>query len=213
MEMLVASRNGTKTLTARFDTHPDGTLWYNNMPLIDGESPEARELGKDKLVELVKTRRFIEIPAGCFAKMGLNPSGLLVQRYAEIETEQEAKSKAYLAEHPEVMERAEIDKLLARGRKINDDWSEEADTGKGFSFIAEAEERLKAWRAMYPEAAREEDARELEAQADHEEDIARGALVYDADGDISREEQVNRHREGMAKAANLRVRAAEIRRG
>ena len=69
---------------------------------------------------------------------------------------------------------------------------------------------MEAWRAKYPAEARKEESARLIAQAEHEEDLAAGALVYDADGWIGPEEQQRRHDEAMAKAQELRAKAAEL---
>lgn len=72
---------------------------------------------------------------------------------------------------------------------------------------AKADARLKEWRDKYPEEARKEDARQLIAQAEKQESLAKGALVYDADGSISSEEQTKRHDEFMDKAKEYRKQA------
>lgn len=187
----------------------DGSLQNKGVPLIDGKAPESIALGP-KLLELVKAKKYSEIPAGCFAHVGQNPSGLLVVDY---EAKQKAECDQYLTQHPETVERNEIAKLFARGHKINNDWDEEADTGKGFILIAEAEQRLAAWRIKYPDAAREEAAQELEARAGYEDELAIGAMTYDADGWLSSADQQKRRDEFRAKAGALRAKAAEIRRG
>ena len=66
------------------------------------------------------------------------------------------------------------------------------------------------WRAQYPAEARKEESARLIAQAEHEEDLAARALIYDGDGWIGPEEQQKRHDERIAKAQELRAKAAEL---
>jgi len=107
-------------------------------------------------------------------------------------------------------ERAAISKLYDHSyRSLNSDLDED-NVPRGYSLRAEADRRLKAWKAQYPAEARKEESARLIAQAEHEEDLAAGALVYDADGWIGPEERQKRHDERMTKAQELRAKAAGL---
>ena len=107
-------------------------------------------------------------------------------------------------------EREAIDKLYARSYQSLHSDLDGDNISRGYSLRAEADRRLKAWRAKYPAEAREEKAAGLIAQAEHEEDLAAGALVYDADGWGGPDEQQKRHDEMMARARELRAKAAGL---
>lgn len=199
------SRGGEVKMSVMLDTHADGTLWSitkPSMPLLDSEAEGFRALGKDAIVALIKADKYNEIPADCFARVGVSASGLEVKSYDEI------RAKARAAMTPAQIERERINGLYAKARARRD---ADDDTSDYYRLSSQADAALKAWRETYPKDAAQERAASLEAQADHEEDIARGALLYDADGDIDAAGQQARHDEHMAKAADLRRQAAELR--
>jgi hypothetical protein len=69
--------------------------------------------------------------------------------------------------------------------------------GAYFPAKAKAQAALKAWQEKHPREAALEHARRLREEAGHLRDKARGALAYDADGWLSREDQQKRHNELM----------------
>lgn len=77
-------------------------------------------------------------------------------------------------------------------------------------MLAEADIALKAWREKYPAAAAREQVATLHSKADHHDSLAAGALVYDADGWLSTEEQERRAAGYKVKAAELRAEADKI---
>jgi len=68
---------------------------------------------------------------------------------------------------------------------------------------AEARERMVAWREKYSEAAKAEDRSNALTKAADLRSKAVGALTYDADGWISREEQKKRHDEFIREAEEI----------
>lgn len=114
---------------------------------------------------------------------------------------------ARVAALPENIERRAIDEMLERADRLENSPSEDNVSGP-LRLRAEAERRFEAWKAKYPEAAAREMAADLLAEADHEDELALGALTYDADGWLSREDQEARAAEHRAKAAALRAKAA-----
>lgn len=117
--------------------------------------------------------------------------------------EAEAQQKAAC---PEWRERRRVTQMFRRAERLKD------YPGDYFPALAEAEKALAAWGEKYPAAAREEDALHWEAKAGHEDEMASGALVYDADGWLSSDDQNRRSEEHKAKAAEYRQKAAELRR-
>jgi len=79
-----------------------------------------------------------------------------------------------------------------------------------FRLRTEADQRLAAWRAKYPRAAAAEHAAELQSQADHAEQMAAGAMVYDCDGSLGQDDQEQRATNYRIKAANLRAEAERM---
>ena len=94
---LIVVRNGAVGLRLpNPDIRADGSIWYQNAPLLDGESPEFRAAGKDAILAKIRAKDFASIPGGCFAKCGENPSGLLVittEEWDEHPVNAEAKAK------------------------------------------------------------------------------------------------------------------------
>lgn len=63
---------------------------------------------------------------------------------------------------------------------------------------------------MTESAAAKERAKNLKAKADHERSLAIGALTYDMDGWLNREEQQKRHDEFKANAMKMEREAENI---
>lgn len=197
-------RNGEIKMVHPFEVRANGTLWSKGMPLLDSEAADFIALGKEKILELAHAKRWADIPDGCFARVGLNPSGLLVEDL------QAAREAAEAARTPAQKERRRISEMYYRADRLANSASENNVAGP-MIIRAEADAALAKWRKDYPDEAREEDARKIDAQADREEELAAGALLYDADGSISDDEQQKRHDEHMAKASELRAKAAAMR--
>lgn len=179
----------------------------NGERVIDGELADAE--GVD-VRALAKARQWSQIPRKYWLRLGTSPSGALVIDAKTWEREQSAAREAAMTP----ADRAWRDQVTPCER--------EADAAHRASYcdparICLAESALRSaianWRAAYPEAARAHDARSLDSQAEHEEELAVGALTYDADGWIGHDEQQRRHDEHMAKAAHLRAMATELRGG
>ncbi len=85
---VVALRNGVEKMRLNVDIHGDGTVWSHGFPLLDGEAPGFLALGHDKVVAASKAKRFSEIPADCFCRLGTNAGGL------EVVTSEQADARA-----------------------------------------------------------------------------------------------------------------------
>ncbi len=105
---------------------------------------------------------------------------------------------------PANVERRRIDAMYAKAERLVD------YPGEYYGLLADAEAALKAWTAKYPAAAAKERANDLRAKADRQDSLAAGALVYDADGWLSSEEQERRAAEFKVRAAELRAEADRI---
>jgi hypothetical protein len=111
---------------------------------------------------------------------------------------------------PAQIERNRIEGLYAQARR-RADAEDDNNVMDSIRLGSQADAALAKWRKDYPAEAKKEEADGLDAQADHEDDLALGALTYDADGDISPTEQQARHDEYKTKAKALRAKAAELR--
>jgi len=214
MKTVVAIRNGKETLRAQAEER-NGILRSGDNILLNADLVAASGLGREYVMREIKAHRITPQIEALGMRLGDNGNGLVCRWEADIIAEQRAEAKkAYEALPAEVREakeeRAAISELYARsGKALNHDLDED-NVSRGYSLRAEADRRLKAWRAQYPAEARKERAASLVAQAEHEEDLAAGALVYDADGWIGPEERQERHDDMMAKARMLRAGAAEL---
>ncbi|HEU4754300.1 MAG TPA: hypothetical protein VFU47_14415, partial [Armatimonadota bacterium] len=97
---------------------------------------------------------------------------------------------------PANVERRRISDLVERSRRAYNrgEWAE------SIQLEMDAEEALKAWEVRFPEAAKREERFDLLTRASELESKAVGALVYDADGWLSREDQEQRAAEFRAQA-------------
>lgn len=195
----------------RLEVHADGTLWSvgkPSIPVIDGSAPESLAIGTTKIAELCRAGKFNEIPSACFAHIGLNPSGLVVENFDDIRKIEMANIEANLA--PAQRERQRINELFYKASK-----RENAPDGDNIvdaiKLRREARDALAKWRIDYPDEAILEKADDLDEKAAEQEQHAKGALTYDCDGSFTAEYQQKRHDEFMAKAADYRAEAAKLR--
>lgn len=82
--------------------------------------------------------------------------------------------------------------------------------GEYFPALHRADEAYREWAQTHPEQALEEYIAELTGQAEHEDELASGALVYDADGSLSSDEQEGRAAEHRTKAQAIRKRIKQL---
>lgn len=181
----------------------DKTVWIKGMPLLDSQSDGAKEIGLDKLTDLAKAHDYANIPADAFAKIGLNPSGLLVIE----QNEYLAQTKA--ARTPAQKERDRIASLYAKAR-ARYNACDDCNVSDYYRIKGQADAALTKWREDYPDEAKEERRAELMSDAADLRNKAIGALTYDADGWISREEQQKRHDEFITQAEALEAKANNL---
>lgn len=115
-----------------------------------------------------------------------------------------------VANLPENRDRREIEELYEKAYRIEHSSSED-NVMVPAQLRALARQKMAEWREKYQDAARDEDARELLSKASDLRSKAVGALVYDADGWISRGEQQKRHDEYIKEAEELEARARAIK--
>jgi hypothetical protein len=203
MKLYLIIRDGEVKQVQPLELQSDGTLLKGTNPLLDSLSTGFIAMGKDKLVALVSAKKYSEIPADCYAHIGVNPSGL------EVISQDDYKSRTLAARTPAQIERQRISALYAKANQRNnaDDDNNVVDYMR---IKRTADAALAQWRDDYPTDAKAEKADEIESKADHIDELAAGALTYDADGSIDSTEQQARHDEYKAKAVELRVQASEL---
>ena len=214
MKTVVAIRNGKETLRAQAEER-NSILRSGNNILLNADLVAASGLGREYVMREIKAHRITPQIEALGMRLGDNGNGLICRWLDDITAEQQAEAKKEYDALPAAVraakeERAAIDKLYARSYQALHSDMDEDNISRGYSLRAKADRRLEAWRAQYPAEARKEESARLIAQAEHEEDLARGALVYDADGWLGPEEQQKRHDERMAKAQELRAKAAGL---
>lgn len=107
---------------------------------------------------------------------------------------------------PENVERRKIDELFYEADKI--ERSNRDDNVSTPMMLREKANRLLAeWNIKYPDAKNREESNRLKNKAKEKRRLANGALLYDADGSISREEQKTRHDNLIKEAENLENKA------
>ena len=214
MKTVIAMRNGKETLRAQAEER-NGILRSESHILLNADLVAKSGLGKDYIIGEVRVGRITPQIEALGMRLGDNGNGLICRWLDDIVAEQQAEAKrAYDAlpaeERAAREERAAISKLYAQSHQALNYDQDGENVSHGYSLRAKADRQLKAWRAQYPAEARKEEAGKLIAQAEHEEDLAAKALTYDADGWLDLEEQQKRHDERIAKAQELRAKAAEL---
>jgi len=219
MKTVVATRNGEETLRTQAEER-NGALYSGGKILLNPDLVEISGLSKNFIFRERRMHQNSPQIAALGMRLGDNGNGLvcrwldapIAEQQAEAKKECDALPNEALPDEEQAAkeERAEISKLYVRSSQaLNFDLDGE-NVSRGYSLRAKADRRLEAWRAQYPAEARKEEAGRLIAQAEHEEDLAAGALVYDADGWEGPDEQQKRHDEMMARARELRAKAAGL---
>jgi hypothetical protein len=144
------------------------------------------------------------VPSAVLPKSAKVPIDQAINRHqtqlAQLETERNK---------PSTKERNEIFRLYSEAERIAESGRENNVT-EPIRLRARADKMLREWRERYPIEARKERQRELIEKAEHQEELAKGALIYDADGWISSAEQQKRHDDFIAKANELRRQSKEL---
>jgi hypothetical protein len=213
MRLVQVTRNGEIKLTVPAEVR-NGILRHHDAILINADLIPATTT-KAAVAAAIKAGKITPEIEAMGMHIGDNGNGLVVRWLDEVQAEERVKAKAeYDALPAEVRaareERAAIDDLYRRSYKALNRDTDDNNVERGYRLQAEADRRLAAWQEKYPDAAKEELRRDLLARADHEEELAVGALTYDCDGSFSPEYQRQRHDEFMAKAADYRRQAAQL---
>ena len=200
--LLIIKRDGKEKLRLHAEVRADGSVWYEGMPLIDGQAcPEkAAEIKAARLA-----RNWAKIPAESFAHFGENPSGLEVLDGKKLEDERRAAAEAAIT--PAQRERGEIEELFY-GAEARMNAADDDNTMDYYHLLGQAESRLKVWKTKYPVAARREEATKLKEYAAEKRSRADGALLYDADGALDKAAQQQRHDKFIAEAEAAEAKAA-----
>ena len=188
---VITQRDGTEKRFPAAEIHNDGTIWVIGKPLLDNK---AAGFGPD-VIAAWKASRWSEIPSACLVHMGENASGLIVRDAAEVDAE---RRKAYQESlTPAQIRRQEIHEMFSAAERKRD------YPGEYFPALHRAEYALEQWRKAYPEDAKQERVEQLRRQAQHQRDLAVGALGFSADGWIDEAGRQKRHDEFIAKAEEL----------
>lgn len=115
-----------------------------------------------------------------------------------------AEDSARLAALPVHQQRRKAERLFEKAAALKD------EPGRYFPALLAAQKALASWREIYPDAAREEDRQSILAEADDLEHKAATALVYDADGWLSAQDQQISSAEFQRKATAKREEAAHL---
>jgi len=202
MSTYLAIRDGV--IRARI---PDGEIRDGVLVGPAGEHVIDAELAKadgqyERVRELAKARQWNRIDRRYIAGPGTSASGLLIIE----EKEWRKRERQRTEQSPGAKERAKIEQLyLTAERQLR-----EGNIEGHFRLRTEADRRLAAWRAKCPRAAAAEYATELQAQANHVEQMAVGAMVYDCDGSLSQDDREQRAANYRAKATDLKVKAERM---
>jgi len=214
MRTVIVYRDGETKLRVNVDL-TNGILRAGKNILINGDLIPASGMTKEQVAAKIKKGQITPEIEALGMHIGDNGNGLVVRWADEVEAERKAKAEAEYNALPQRVkdareERMAIEELYRKSYKALNYDTDDMNVDRGYRLQAQATARMKAWRVNYPEAAKEEDRKDLIAQAEKEEELAKGALHYDCDGSFSREYQQERHDRMMAKATDLRNQATAL---
>jgi len=173
-----------------------GEVWCGGCPMIDSKSTGYTTAGEAAIRAICKNHKYDQLPVGVIAHIGVNPSGLRI-----------VEQSVYLAERaaeitPAQKERAEINNLYYRAKKIQDSSSEDNVSGP-MILRGRADKMYADWCKKYPADAAQEQKDKMKRKAENLRDMARGALTYDCDGSLSQADQQKRHDAMMNQAEEI----------
>ena len=191
--------------------------WFVSKTACEADGADPRAL---------TTKRPTDSTGKYYLKMGVNPDGNRLVDYDEDERERERKREQAETERKAALtpeqrareermaaaarEASEIERLEYLSEKALTRDTDDMNVDRGYRLQAQARSAWKLWAEKYPEARRARDAQALRSQAAHERDLAVGALVYDCDGSLSRDDQQRRHDSHIARAKALEAQASEL---
>ena len=154
-----------------------------------------------------------------YLRMGVNPDGNEIiddddyrERGSRLQVERESVRRAALTPEQRSLEDKiregleawnEIDRLQYLSHKALTRDTDDMNVDRGYRLQAEASSKAKVWAEKYPEAAAVRRAEQMKSQATELQRQAVGALLYDADGWLSKEDQKKSHDSLMRQAAEL----------
>lgn len=214
MRTVIAYRNGEPKVRVPA-VEINGVLRAGKNILINADLIPASGMSKETVVAKIKIGQITPEIEALGMHIGDNGNGLVVRWADEVAAEREAKAKAEYDALPKAVkdareEREAISRLYAAAYKSEHHDTDDDQYMRACRQRAEADRRLAAWKKDYAEAAKEERKADLIAQAEKQEELAKGALLYDCDGWYSAEHQQKRHDEFMAKAETFRTEAAAL---
>lgn len=208
--LVIESEKETKRFP-NVEERAEGTLWSKSFPLINGAAASRLGLSKDQISAEIKAGRASNLPAEIIFRLGENEGGYSVMWLSDYEAKQAAAAKAAeAAKTPAQKEREAIDALYRRANAA-EYASDDDNVDRYYELKGEADRRLKAWKTANPKLWALEQAEKLELDANEIEAKAPDALLYDADGSISYDDQRALRDKEIAKAQELRDQAAKLR--
>ena len=212
MKTIVVIKDGEEKLRIPAEIINGHVYGPDQQPITIGYKLEAAGIDKKAYCNRARNHSLTEADKECVAVLGDNGQGMMVRWAADIEAEREAERQAAYDALPAKVraareERQAIDRLFYQADRAYNHDTDDNNIERAMRLRSEARSRLDAWKKNYPEAAAEETKADMIAKAEKLEDLATGALTYDADGWISPEEQQNRHDKMMAEAAEIRKQA------
>lgn len=211
-EIVIVYRNGEEKLRVPAKIQ-NGILRSGENILINADLIPTGK--KDWVKEQMRKKNITPEIEAMGMKIGDNGNGLIVEWQDDVIARERAAAKAVYDALPAETraankERNTITDLYDRAYKALNYDTDDDNVSRGYRLRAQADKLFSEWRVKYPKEAMKEKATELIMQAEKEEDIAAGALIYDLDGWISSAEQQHRHDEFINKANELRREAEEL---
>jgi hypothetical protein len=207
MSIFQVMLNGKVTLTIPGEIR-DGFLWGltgdSAKPVLNGSLLAENGVSQDEAKKALASGKYSDKIRACFMTVGDNANGRTVVNKTAADRLEHEQWKANRT--PADLRREEIATLWAKVRRC--DRSEDDVEYDRLRFAAQDAE--SKFYAEFPEELKKDQAAELRAKADKARELASGALVYDADGWISSEEQERRAAEFRAEAAQYDLQADEL---
>jgi hypothetical protein len=205
-------RNGQIKINAiNLEKAENGSLWENadnRNPLLNKTIFEKNGFTVEQIAEFCRNGQFEKIPKEAFCKEGMNPDDLEVITLAEHQNRAKKKREEELASRtPAQIERDEIRRLFFRAKQEEDN---PHDSVMYWKYKGEANHRLEQWKKDFPDDWKREQAQDLILQAEKQDELGVGALVYDCDGLFDENEKQRRHDQFIARSAELRKQADEL---
>lgn len=201
--------DGELKVTFPGEIRADGTIWGitngKATPLVNGFLVAAAGLSVSDHKKQVASGKFTAELLGCCMKLGENPGGRLVIDKTAADRQSDADYESALS--PLDREKRELRREISAAERRVERCDRSQDDVEFYRLKQKAEALEQNFFTRFPEELLKEKVAAMRDRAERLRALAAGAMLYDCDGSLSREDQEERREEMLAEAQQIDAKA------